>query len=224
MLNNEMILKTFTLILKSSRPIHGSSTQLRGFFATKFNEYVLLHQHNTDKFIYNYPLVQYKMIDKRPTVIGINEGADVLIEIYDKYDKIGLKNNVYEIVEREISYKNEYFGISDKFHTYSFETPWFALNQENFTNKYQRMNPTEQKELLQKTLIGNILSMSKSLGYTVPSQIKCEPNLQPGVGSMKGVKIATFKGEFMVNFLIPDYFGLGKSVSRGFGTVKRCNL
>jgi hypothetical protein len=41
---------------------------------------------------------------------------------------------------------------------------------------------------------------------------------------MKGVEIATFKGEFMVNFLIPDYFGLGKSVSRGFGTVKRCSL
>jgi hypothetical protein len=25
----------------------------------------------------------------------------------------------------------------------------------------------------------------------------------------------------MVNFLIPDYFGIGKSVSRGFGTVKK---
>src|SRR5690606_8855608 len=110
--------------------------------------------------------------------------ADVLVEIYDKYDKIRLKNNVYEIVEREISYKNEEFGLSDKFNTYSFETPWFALNQENFTNKYQRMNPSEQKELLRKTLVGNILSMSKSLGYTVPSQIKCEPDLQPGVGSM----------------------------------------
>lgn len=219
-----MILKTFTLIIKSSQPIYGSSAQLRGFFATKFNEYVLLHQHNTDKFVYNYPLVQYKMINKTPMVIGINEGADVLVEIYDKYDKIRLKDNIYEIVEREFSYKNEDFGLSEKFYTYSFETPWFALNQENFTSKYQRMNPTEQKELLRKTLVGNILSMSKSLGYTVPSQIKCEPDLYPGVGSMKGVEIATFKGKFMVNFLIPDYFGLGKSVSRGFGTVKRCSL
>ncbi|MDY9925981.1 CRISPR-associated endonuclease Cas6 [Methanosarcina sp.] len=219
-----MIPRIFTLTLKSTRPIKGSSAQLRGFFATKFNEYNLLHQHNTDKFIYKYPLVQYKMINKTPIVLGINEGVDVLIEIYDKYDKIRLKNNVYEIVEREISYKNEDFGLSDKFHTYSFETPWFALNQENFTNKYQRMNSAEQKELLRKTLVGNILSMSKSLGYTVPEQIKCETNLHPGIGRMKGVEIATFKGEFMVNFLIPDYFGLGKSVSRGFGTVKRCSL
>ena len=224
MLSCEKKLKTLILTIKSTQQIKGSSAQLRGFFASKFNEYALLHQHNTDKFIYNYPLIQYKITHKVPTVIGINEGADVLTEIYDKYNEIKLNNNIYEIVERSISYKNEEFGLSDKFHTYEFETPWFALNQENFTNKYRRMNPTEQKELLRKTLIGNILSMSKSLGYTVPSQIKCEPDLYPGVGSMKGVKIVTFKGKFMVNFLIPDYFGLGKSVSRGFGTVKRCSL
>jgi hypothetical protein len=164
------------------------------------------------------------MIHKVPTVIGINEGTDVLTEIYDKYSEIKLNNNVYEIVERGISYKNENFGLSDKFHTYSFETPWFALNQENFTDRYKRIDSTEQKELLRKTLVGNILSMSKSLGYTVPEKIKCEINLHPGSSSMKGMEIATFKGEFMVNFLIPDYFGIGKSVSRGFGTVKRCSL
>jgi hypothetical protein len=30
-----------------------------------------------------------------------------------------------------------------------------------------------------------------------------------------------FKGMFAVNFELPDYIGLGKSVSRGFGTIKR---
>ena len=30
-----------------------------------------------------------------------------------------------------------------------------------------------------------------------------------------------FLGTFSVNFEIPDYWGIGKSVSRGFGTVKR---
>ena len=28
-----------------------------------------------------------------------------------------------------------------------------------------------------------------------------------------------FLGTFFVNFSIPDYWGLGKSVSRGFGTI-----
>jgi hypothetical protein len=30
-----------------------------------------------------------------------------------------------------------------------------------------------------------------------------------------------FLGTFSVNFEIPDYWGIGKSVSRGFGTIIR---
>lgn len=33
--------------------------------------------------------------------------------------------------------------------------------------------------------------------------------------------LLSFLGTFSVNFEIPDYWGIGKSVSRGFGTVKR---
>jgi len=37
----------------------------------------------------------------------------------------------------------------------------------------------------------------------------------------KGIRMIGFKGEFTVNFNIPDFFGIGKGVSHGFGTVKR---
>jgi len=77
-----MDLKILSLTLTSTRPIQESGAQLRGFFATKFNEYSLLHQHDADKFIYRYPMVQYKMLHRTPTVLGINEGAEVLKEIY----------------------------------------------------------------------------------------------------------------------------------------------
>jgi hypothetical protein len=39
--------------------------------------------------------------------------------------------------------------------------------------------------------------------------------------SLKGMPMLGFLGSFSVNFVIPDYWGIGKSVSRGFGTVKR---
>ncbi|WP_292379876.1 CRISPR-associated endonuclease Cas6 [Methanosarcina sp. UBA289] len=219
-----MKVETLTLTLVPDRKVETNASKLRGFFATRFNEYTLLHQHTCDKVIYMYPLVQYKILKGIPLVLGINEGVEVLQEIFNKYEKIELDESTYEILEKKISFKEQDFGISDKFHTYRFETPWFALNQENFTDRYKKIGTAEQKELLRKTLVGNILSMSKSLSYTVPKQIKCEINLNPSSSKMKGMEIATFKGEFMVNFLIPDYFGLGKSVSRGFGTVKRCSL
>ncbi len=217
-----MDLKILTLTFTSTRPIRESGEQLRGFFATKFNEYNLLHQHNTNKFIYRYPLVQYKMINRTPAVIGINEGAEVLKEIFDEYDKINLNENEYEIVERGITYKKEDFGISEKLIKYEFVTPWFALNQENY-RKYRDFNKDQKYDLLNRNLIGNMLSMSKSLNYQVPEMIKCHTELKERSSSMKGNEIIAFRGSFVTNFKIPDYLGVGKSVSRGFGTVKRCN-
>ena len=38
---------------------------------------------------------------------------------------------------------------------------------------------------------------------------------------LKGMKVTGIRGEFTTNFAIPDFMGLGKSVSRGFGAVTR---
>ncbi|MBU4492692.1 MAG: CRISPR-associated endonuclease Cas6, partial [Euryarchaeota archaeon] len=40
----------------------------------------------------------------------------------------------------------------------------------------------------------------------------------------KGIPLIGFNGEFQINFMIPEYFGIGKSVSRGFGVARRCSL
>jgi len=216
-----MILKTFTLTLASTRPIQATASQLRGFFATKFNEYTLLHQHNTDRLIYRYPLVQYKIIEGTPTIIGINEGVEVLKEIYDLYDEINLGGSVYEIMERGISVRNQEFCLTDQMHTYRFATPWFALNQENYKRFYLAGGRDERNGLLNKTLTGNILSMAKSLDYQVPDRIQCETYVRIRKGRQKDTNIMTFTGTFSANFLIPDYFGVGKSVSRGFGAIIR---
>lgn len=215
-----MKLQTFTLTLASTRPIRGSASELRGFFATRFNEYTLLHQHSADKLIYRYPLVQYKMIDSKPMVVGINEGAEVLKQIYDKYEEIKLGENVYEIVEKGISVANQEFGIAENVHIYEFATPWFALNQENYI-KYHDMKAVDKNEILKKTLVGNLLSMSKSLEYQVPDRIECELSVNIRKNRLKGVSMMTFVGNFSTNFIIPDYLGIGKSVSRGFGAVRQ---
>ena len=217
-----MFLKTLTLRLESDKQIKGKAHQLRGFFATKFNKYILLHQHQPDKFIYTYPLIQYKMLDDIPTIIGINEGTEVLKEIYDGYDALKLGEQEYKIFQREIIVKEQKFGVLDNFYKYEFLTPWLALNEKNY-DKYRRFGTwTKRKELLEKILIGNIISMAKGLGYTVPESIKASiGNLKEIPTSLKGTPMLGFLGTYSVNFEIPDYFGLGKSVSRGFGTVVR---
>lgn len=218
-----MKLKTLTLSMLSDGTINGNAAKLRGFFATEFNEYTLLHQHlEGDKFLYKYPCVQYKIMDNTPLILGIEKGVDVLKKIYDKYQSINLDSHTYDIMEKNIILKEEEFGISNKFLHYHFLTPWLALNEENYEKYKSCVTWGEKKELLGKILIGNIISMSKGLGYMVTEPIKANIGKMNEVpASLKGTPMLGFLGIFSVNFEIPDYWGIGKSVSRGFGTVKR---
>lgn len=216
-----MNLLLFTLTLETDRPMEGTAAQLRGYFATKFNEYLLLHQHLADRFLYRYPLVQYKFIDGRPVLLGINEGAEVLQEIFGQYHEVRLGGTTYPIVEQQLSVREEPFGLSDQFIRYEFATPWFGLNQENYVRFYQQPNDEARHEFLNRTLIGNLLSLSKGVGYTVPGRIKCDSRLAAGKGRLKDTNVIEFRGRFYTNFMIPDYMGIGKSVSRGFGAVRK---
>jgi hypothetical protein len=219
-----MILKILRLTLHSDAPMRGDAAKLRGFFAASFNEHALLHQHVTDKLIYKYPLIQYKMLGGSPLVLGINEGAQVLREIYDKFDEIKLGESKYSIMERGITLKSEEFGCSEEIFSYRFITPWLALSQENYP-KYINASREERRDLLRRILVGNILSASKGLGYVAKEHIRLEiGRMQDEICLLKGTKVTGMRGEFTTTFAIPDLLGLGKSVSRGYGAVVRLKL
>ena len=76
--------------------------------------------------------------------------------------------------------------------------------------------------LLKKILVGNLLYLSKGVGYVVLEQIEVsEIKVIERKTYLKGTPLLGFLGTFSVNFEIPDHWGIGKSASRGFGTVKR---
>jgi hypothetical protein len=193
---------------------------LRGFIVSKFPDQPILHQHETSGFIYIYPRVQYKVIDGTARILGIDEGAEIFKEDFSNIGCLKLGDTDYEIKDREILDEEVDFGENALIISYSFLTPWLALNEKNY-DKYQRLGSwAKKKELLEKILIGNIISMSKSLGYTVPEPIKANiAQLKEVPTSLKGTPMLGFLGTFSINFEIPDYWGIGKSVSRGFGTV-----
>ena len=95
------------------------------------------------------------------------------------------------------------------------------MSQINY-QKYLESKREQRRELLRRTLIGNILSASKGLDYVVLDDIRLViGRLRRHKCMIKGTPFIGFLGGFMVNFTIPDFIGLGKSVSRGFGTVRR---
>lgn len=200
-----------------------NAEKIRGYIGRKFIEDSFLHQHTeNNKLIYCYPVVQYKVIDGTPLLMGIKDGINSLWKVFDDISELNLDNMTHEIFDKKSLLKEVHLGISDKQISYTFLAPWLALNEKNY-DKYQRLGSwPKKKELLESILIGNIISMSKSLGYTVPEPIKANIEKMKEVPtSLKGTPMLGFLGNFSVNFEIPDYWGIGKSVSRGFGTIKK---
>lgn len=199
------------------------SKDLRGAIAGLYPNEILLHQHGEDGTVkYDYPFVQYKCIQMNCLLVGIENGA----ELVSKLDMVGktitLSYEKYKVLKKETVLKDAHYGILEAILSYSFLTPWLALNEKNYEEYLRLVTWAGKKELLKKILIGNIISMSKSLGYTVPEPIKVNlGNFREVKTSLKGIPMLGFLGTFSVNFEIPDYWGIGKSVSRGFGTIKR---
>jgi len=215
-----MYLPTITLILKTDVPVRENSEKLRGYIGNKFKENSILHHHAEDgKHIYMYPRVQYKIIDGTPVILGIEEGSAAIKEIYEFLVELKLGNSFYQIEEKRMIEKRQKFWYAESFQHYRILSPWVALNETNY-RIYLQSSSKERIKLLNRIFAGNLLSISKSFGYVVTDQIKVKTKLSPTAISFKGMPFTGFEGEFQTNFYLPEYFGLGKSVSRGFGTIR----
>jgi len=200
--------------------------KLRGYVGNVFAEHDLIHNHDrqTGKSIYRYPLIQFKIIDNTPCIIALTEKAvQVFTEIFMSLDEIVIDGRKIAINEKDLKIENVDFGFSKETFMYEFITPWIGLNQKNFLAYINLKTQKEKIDLLKRIVIGNILSMSKYLNLQLDQnqQINVALQLQHTKVTLKGQQMIGFKGMFKANFMIPDYMGLGKSVSRGFGSVKK---
>lgn len=217
-----MKINTCNLLIKTNKDISQQSSKLRGYIGNEFKNHPLLHNHyGNEKFLYSYPLVQYHILDGQAMLLGIEEGVDVIKDISSDLKELKLDNTSYLIEEKIIREKEVDVNTTNEELHYKFVTPWLALNTQNF-KKYNNIEDWREKKLfLNKILIGNILSMAKGLGIIVNRRIYVKTHLKPVSVEYKSVKMIGFTGEFKVRFKIPDYFGFGKGVSQGFGSVKR---
>jgi len=221
-----MEIKIYKLLIKIDSELSGRDAEkLRGYLGRLFRENPIAHQHRVDGSpIYQYPRVQYKVIDKAFFLIGFLEGEDIVKKVFYELKQLNLEGQWQDIIERSLESYTANFNIAPGARTYNFLTPWLALNENNY-EKYQKYATWEKrKTLIENILIGNIISISKSIGYTVPDEICAEiKNIKLLPVKMKDVPMLGFSGTFSVNFDIPDYWGLGKSVAKGFGAIKKCN-
>ena len=77
--------------------------------------------------------------------------------------------------------------------------------------------------MLEQILIGNILSFAKTIDLFLEEEIDCKISKIDHYHFVecKGVRMRSFDADFTCNISLPDYIGLGKHASFGYGTIKK---
>lgn len=207
------------------KSLEGDGRAVRGFFGNLYRNRPEFHGHRGEDLIYKHPLIQYKIFGGSALVTGLKDGA-YLLKAVPKLEYIKIYHQKCPILKQNVCETSVPFGLTDRTFRYTYQTPWIGLNEDNYEN-YLLLKHDQNKahDLLERILIGNILSMSKSLSYIVKDKIQLKADLQENEAIMvkDNVELTSFKGEFETNFIIPEFWGLGKFSSRGYGTVRCIN-
>lgn len=202
--------------------------KLRGYFANRFKE-ILFHNHFDDgSFRYGYPLIQYKIIKNKPVVLGINKGANLVLDHFFSIERLELEDKVFVSPTSKLLVKTENLKVDNGYdmpsYKYEFISPWLGLSQKNYKlyrEKYISESEREKTQFFKKVITGNILSFAKGIKWWVEEEIIVLPFFSDITVKFKGEEMVGFTGYFLSNVYLPEYIGLGKSTSRGFGTIKR---
>lgn len=197
----------------------------RGAVIAHYKNNSLFHNHKENNYIYSYPLIQYKSMNGYAGIIGINEGGEALEEFSNMESfSCRLGEQLYNMKVQSV--------ISEKFDIRITDIPiyykicsWLPLNQNNYREFMKMQILSERINMLEKILVGNILSFAKGVDVYIDSPIVCRlmsidsqcPTYYKNVGMM------SFNVTFQSNILLPEGIGIGKGASINRGNIYLIN-
>ena len=198
--------------------------QFRGAVIASLNQKdILFHNHQNDKLRYSYPLIQYKRIHRKAAIVCVGEGTKSIHELFVSNSflfQIGNKEEKMLIESAKTNVTD--MSLLDTPKSYRIFN-WLPLNSENYRQYQTIENFSEKATFLEAKLVGNLLSFLKGVGIIIEEDLKVSiTNLTAQrIATYKNVKLMAFDIEFKTNLNIPQYIGIGKNASVGFGIVTR---
>ena len=221
--NVHMILPTFTLFLEPVHPLRFSLAEFRASLARELTEYQASAPEEAPavKIVYRYPAILCKQLKNDLVVIGICQGARFLYQLAEKNAEILSGDNSCRIVSRDPEIRQDEFGITGRMVEYEILTPYLALNQQNAKKFYDLKGKPARDAFMQKILNGHLNTLAKSLDYSSREPITCTARVRFIQERTDQGNRIVFLGKFTTNLCIPDYLGIGQSVSSGYGTIRK---
>ncbi len=187
---------------------------------------LLFHNHTEEGLRYAYPLIQYKRIGGKAAIVCVGEGTEVIGEFFSSIrPEITIGDRV-EILKIESVIPSRMLLQVWKGEFEYHLRKWLPLNKGNYDKFVKLEGVVEKTRMLESILIGNILSMAKTLDVIFDKEVSVKITSvdSPHAIKYKGVKLMSFDVEFKSNVCLPYFIGVGKGVSVGFGMVTNKHL
>lgn len=203
------------------------TSAFRGAIIEKVGREHLLFNHHLDdqKYLFRYPLIQYKSIRQKPTILCLGDGVDEIHKFFNKSSwEVDLLERKIDLTIDQLQLGSFELKISPQILTYNLRH-WFALNSKNYRAFDSLSDDLERMEMLEKVLVGNILSFAKGMEWYIEEEVKVRITKIKGTKMIKykNTSLKAFDVEFKTNVNLPYYIGLGKGASKGFGVIYPIN-
>ena len=217
-------IRTLLVSFSNDIPAHKVNA-FRGAIIEKVGrEEVAFHNHVGDtQYVYQYPLIQYKTVQGQPAIVCLEEGVDEIHKLFEQRNwKIKILGETIDLKVDRLDLKTTTLNVWDKQFEYSLYR-WQALNDKNYREYSQLHSLTEKIKMLERILTGNILSFAKGIEWHIEQSVKLSITdvAFERLNKMKEINVAVLNIRFRCNVALPDWIGLGKGVSKGFGVIKK---
>jgi hypothetical protein len=191
-------------------------------------EHELFHNHTEEGFRYAYPLIQYKQIGGKPSIICLGEGTQAISHLFQAgrpYDlRIG-RRYVEMSIERLDARKHP-LQIWDAPIRFQIRR-WLPFNTESYAAYRSKTTDAERRELLEAVLRGQIMAFAKGVAWTLPPKeerpvvCRIQHLSDPVRHTIRDARLLAFDATFETNVSLPNLIGLGRHVSIGYGVVSQ---
>ncbi|WP_156285796.1 CRISPR-associated endonuclease Cas6 [Oceanivirga salmonicida] len=196
-------------------------SKLRGNMISKFNDNLEIHNHKKNgESIYNFPNIQYKLINNKLTIMSFKQDLNLLMSIRNNVNKLDFDGEIVEIKRKNIEIKEyDLKYLRNDFIEYTFLSTYLPFNQVNY-EKYKNGLYS-----LEKAITNNLLEFLKGVKYFLEENeriIVSDINIKSEkVVKNKNIGFNGYKLSFKTNLDLPNYISLGKRKSIGYGVIKK---
>lgn len=214
------------LIVFSNEIANHEIPAVRGAIAAKVGfENDAFHNHDpSGKLLYRYPTIQYKRVQGKSAIFCLDEGVDALSAFFDRPSRsLTISGRELDMKIHRLFLDEVVFQAWTQMFDYRISR-WVGLNPENLA-KYnllrEEKKEDEIKALFARILIGNIITVAKGVKWDVDKRIELEVmEVERAIkAKVHDGQLIGFDLSFRTNVFLPNYIGLGKSVSLGYGVV-----